>query len=249
MTVKRFFHLVFKILQEKLKRGTCILLENNKGGWGAGPTKFFKPRATLTFVQHHWPAPLASTTGRDHWPALLTPLASSTGHHHLSAPLAGIIGQTPGNMFIHVADDEDHKLDSNTGQHHRAAPLASTIQIAGPQHHWAATPARSTSGHHHWPAPLASTIDGQQHWPSPLVNTPGWHHWPRPLATCSYTSMTMRPTSWTALLGSTTGQHRWPALFKPVARSTTGQKHRPATLVAIITGQHHWPTMLASKTG
>ena len=172
MTGKRFFHLVFKILQEKLKRGTCIPLENNKGGWGAGPTKFFKSRATLTFVQHHWPAPLASTTGQHQWPALLTPLASSTGHHHLSAPLAGIIGQTPGNMFIHVDDDEDNKLDSNTGQHHWAAPLASTIQIAGPQHHWAATPARSTSGHHHWPAPLANNAR-QQNWPATLAINPG----------------------------------------------------------------------------
>jgi hypothetical protein len=104
---------------------------------------------------------------------------------------------------------------------------------------------------HHWPAPLASTIDtaGQQHCPLPLVSTAGRHHWPRPLATCSYTSMTMRPTSWKGTLGSTTGQHCWPALFKPVARSTTGQYHRPAAPVAITTGQHHWPTMLANKTG
>ena len=104
---------------------------------------------------------------------------------------------------------------------------------------------------HHWPAPLASTIGtaGQQHCPLPLVSTAGRHHWPRPLATCSYTSMTMRPTSWKGTLGSTIGQHCWPALFKPMARSTTGQYHRPAAPVAITTGQHHWPTMLASKTG
>jgi hypothetical protein len=43
----------------------------------------------------NWTATLGSTTGHNHWPALLPPLASSTGHYHWSAPLAGIIGQDP----------------------------------------------------------------------------------------------------------------------------------------------------------
>jgi hypothetical protein len=91
-------------------------------------------------------------------------------------------------MFIHVDDDESNKLERNTGQHHWAEQLASTIQTIGPQHHWAATPARSTSGHHHWPTPLANNAR-QQNWPAPLAINPG-----EPLA-------------------SNTGQHRCSAIL------------------------------------
>jgi hypothetical protein len=111
-------------------------------------------------------------------------MAIIIGQHHWPASLA----QTPGNMFIHVDDDEANKLDSNTGQHYWAAPLASTFQTSGPQHHWAATPARTTSGNHHWPTPLANNAR-QQNCLAPLAINPG-----EPLA-------------------SNTGQHRCSALL------------------------------------
>ena len=46
--------------------------------------------------------------------------------------------------------------------------------------------------------------------------------------------------NWTAQLGSTTGQHHWPALLTPLAR-TTGQHHWPAAI-----GRQHWPGPLAA---
>ena len=42
------------------------------------------------------------------------------------------------------------------------------------------------------------------------------------------------PTNWTATLGSTTGQHHWPALITPLSNST---------------GHHHWPAPLAGGIG
>jgi hypothetical protein len=42
------------------------------------------------------------------------------------------------------------------------------------------------------------------------------------------------PTNWTATLGSTTGQHHWPALITPLSNST---------------GHHHWPAPLAGIIG
>ena len=43
-------------------------------------------------ASENWTAPLGSTTGQHHWPALSTPLASSTGQHHLPAALVSNIG-------------------------------------------------------------------------------------------------------------------------------------------------------------
>ena len=46
------------------------------------------------------------------------------------------------------------------------------------------------------------------------------------------------PTNWTAQLGSTTGQHHWPALLTPLDRW-------PPPLVS-TTGRHHWPGPFAA---
>jgi len=42
-----------------------------------------------------------------------------------------------------------------------------------------------------------------------------------------------RPASWTATLGSVTGQHHWPSLLTPLA-SCTGQQHWSAPLAGNI---------------
>jgi hypothetical protein len=42
------------------------------------------------------------------------------------------------------------------------------------------------------------------------------------------------PANWTATIGSTTGQHHWPALITPLASST---------------GHHHWSAPLAGNIG
>jgi hypothetical protein len=46
------------------------------------------------------------------------------------------------------------------------------------------------------------------------------------------------PANWTATIGSTTGQHHWPALITPLA-SSTGHHHWSA-------GRQHWPGPLAA---
>jgi hypothetical protein len=48
----------------------------------------------LPSLPANWTITLGSTTGQQHWPAILS-RASSTQQHQWSAPLTGIIGQTP----------------------------------------------------------------------------------------------------------------------------------------------------------
>jgi hypothetical protein len=117
------------------------------------------------------------------------------------------------------------------------------------QQHWP-SPLVSTTGRHHWPGPLATCSkhvddddddddddadnddddDGGGDGDDELTV-----HSNMCVHECARSAISLPswPANWTATLGSTIGQHNWPALFTPLT-SSIGRHHWSAPLAGII---------------